>query len=94
MKRGGSNLDPPDWIKNKTAAINPSIKSNKYFQYDVTVTLNYKKIRKNPERITKIKPFINKYSWEGNNCLSEKDDWKKTEKNNSTIALNVLYVKK
>ena len=49
---------------------------------------------KNPERITKIKPFINKYKCEGINFPSEKDDWKKFEKNNVTIALNVLYAKK
>ena len=42
----------------------------------------------------KIKPFTNKYSWEGTNFSSEKDDWKKFEKNNVTIALNVLYAKK
>ena len=42
---------------------------------------------------TKIKTFINKYKWDGINFLSEKNDWKKTEKNSVTIALNVLYVK-
>ena len=46
------------------------------------------------QRITKIKPFINKYNWEGTIFPSEKDDWKKFEKNNVTIALNVLYAKK
>ena len=49
---------------------------------------------KNLQRITKIKPFINKYNWEGINFQSEKDDWKKIEKNNRTIALNVFYAKK
>ena len=34
-----------------------------------------KEMEKNPERITKIKLFINK--WEGINFLSKKDDWKK-----------------
>ena len=42
--------------------------------------LNYEKIKKDSQRITKIKPFINKYNWEGVNFLSEKDDWKKFEK--------------
>ena len=42
----------------------------------------------------KIKPFINKYKWEGLNFPSDKDDWKKFDKNNVTIALNVLYAKK
>ena len=44
--------------------------------------------------MSKIKPFINKYNWKGLNYLLGKDDWKKFEKNNPTIADNVLYVKK
>ena len=44
--------------------------------------------------MTNIKPFINKYNLEGINSPSEKDDWKKFEKNNVTIALSVLYAKK
>ena len=54
----------------------------------MTVGLNYEEIGKHAERITKIKPFINKYNWEGIHSPSEKDDWKKFEKNNVTIALN------
>ena len=42
----------------------------------------------------KIKSYINKYNWEGINFPSEKDDQKKTAKNNLTIALNVFYAKK
>ena len=41
-----------------------------------------------------MKPFTNKYNWEGINVSSEKDDWKKIEKNSVTIALNVLYARK
>ena len=41
-----------------------------------------------------MKPVINRYNSEGINLSSEKDDWKKYEKNNVTIALNVLYAKK
>ena len=90
---GGSYIDSPEWIKKKTInTINE--KDNKCFQYAVTVALNYEEIKKEPQRITKIKPFINKYHWEGINYSSEKDDWKKFEKNNVTIALNVLYAKK
>ena len=54
----------------------------------------WKNFKKDPQRITKIEPFINKYNWGGINFPSEKDDWKKFEKNNVTIALNVLYAKK
>ena len=55
---------------------------------------SWKKSGKNPERITKIKPFTNKYQWERINFPSEKDDWSKMEKNNVIVALNVLYAKK
>ena len=56
--RSGSYIDLPDWIKNQKAAINPiNKKDNKCFQYAVTVALNYEEIKKDPQRITKIKPF-------------------------------------
>ena len=50
--------------------------------------------KNDPQIVTKIKPFINKYNWEGINFQPEKDDWKKFEKNNVNIALNLLYAKK
>ena len=57
---GGSYIDSPDWIENKKATINPiNKKDNKYFQYAVTVELNYEEIKKDPQRITKTKPLIN-----------------------------------
>ena len=66
-------IDSLDWIKNKKATINPiNKKDNKSFQYAITVILNYEKIGKNPERITKIKLFINEYKWEGLSFPSEK----------------------
>ena len=47
-------------------------KKNKCFEYAVTVMLKHEEIGKHSERITKIKPFINKYNWEGINFPSEK----------------------
>ena len=92
--RGGSYIDSPDWIKNKKGTINPINKKNsKSFQYSATVALNHEEIAKNPQRITKTKPFVNKRNWKGINFPSEKDDWKKFEKNNTTIAINILYAK-
>ena len=64
------------------------------FLIRLTVALNCEEIKRDPQRTTKIKPFINKYNWEEINFTSGKDDWKKCEKNNLTIALNVLYAKK
>ena len=48
--------------------INPiNKKDNKCFQYAITVALNYDEIKKDLQRITTIKPFINKYNWKGIN---------------------------
>ena len=92
---GRSYIDSLGWIKCKKAPINPiNKKVNKCFQRAVTVALNHEVIKKDPQRITEIKAFTNKYNWEGINFPSEKDDWKKIEKTNVTMALNVLYAKK
>ena len=91
---GGSYIDSPNWIKNKNSTINPiNKKDNKCFQYAVTVGLNHEEIKKDRQRITKMNPFINKYHCEKTSFPSQKDDWKKFEKNNVTIALKVLYAK-
>ena len=59
------------------------------FSVLLTVALNYQNIKKDPQR---IKPFINQYDWKGINFPSQKEDWKKFESNNKSIALNILFV--
>ena len=87
-------INSPDRIKNKKATINPmNKKDNKCLQYAVTVALNYEEIKKDLQGIIKIKSFINKNNWKGINFPSEKNGWKKIEKDNVTTDLNVLYAK-
>ena len=82
LNRARSYLDSPDKIKNKKATTNSnSKKDHKYFQYAVTGVLNHDEIKKDLQRITKIKSFINKYNWEEVRFSLEKDGWKKFEKN-------------
>ena len=60
---GGLYKDSPDWIKNRKTTMNLiNKKDNKCFQYAVTVALSYEEIKKDPQKITKIKLFINKYN--------------------------------
>ena len=92
---GGSYIGSPDSIKSKKETIiSINKKYIKCFQYAVTIALNHEEIKKHPQRITKITPFINKYKPEGINFPSENNDWKKLEKNNVTITLSFLYAKK
>ena len=60
LSRGGSYIDPPEWLKNKKAAINPKNDDDKCFQYALTVALIYEQSKKDPQRILKINhSFIN-----------------------------------
>ena len=93
FRRPGLHILSPDWIKTKKATKNPKHKYDKCFQYAVTVALNYTEIKENPVKVSNIKPFINKYNWKGTHYPSKIDDWKMFEKNNPTIALNILYAK-
>ena len=93
FKRSGSNIASPDWIKKKKAIINPKNEDDKCFQYAAAVALNYEEIKWNPERVSNIIPFINRYNWEKINYPSKIDDWKNFEKNNLTVTLNISYTK-
>ena len=93
LSRGGSYIDSPKWLNNKKATINPpNKKDDKCFQYALTVALNYEKIKKDLQRISKIKPFIDQCNWNELDFPSNGKDWKKFESNNKSIALNILYV--
>ena len=56
LKRGGSYIDSPEWLKNKKATINPKNNDDNCFQHSLTVALDHKQIKSYPERISKIKP--------------------------------------
>ena len=79
--------------KRKKLTINPKNTNDNFLQYAATVALNYKKINWNPEKVSNIKPFINKYNWKGINQPSKINDWETFEQNNPTIALNILNIK-
>ena len=91
LRRGRSYIKSPEWIINKTVTINPTNKE-KYFQYSITVSLNHQNIENHLERISNIKPFIDNHNQEGTDFPTEIKDWKKFERNNKTIALNILSI--
>ena len=92
ISKGGSYKDSPKWLKNKKSTINPKNNDYKCFQYAITLALNYDKIGRNPQRISKMKPFIENYNWKDIDFPSIRKDWNKFELNNNNVALNILYV--
>ena len=92
LNRGESYIKSAKWLKDKKSTINPKNNDYKYFQYALTVALNHDKINKDPQRVSKIEPFINQCNWNDIDFPSTGKDWKKFELNNESIALNILYV--
>ena len=73
---GGSYIESAKWIKDKKLTINPKNNDYKCFQYAVTVALNHDKINKHPQRVSKIKPFIDQYNWNDIDFPSTSKYWK------------------
>ena len=93
LKRGSSYIESPKWLANKKAIINPkNTKCSACFAYSIIIALNHQNIKNHPERITNIIPFVDKYNWEDIDFPAGIKDWKKFEKNNEKIAVNILQV--
>ena len=63
ISKGGSYIDSPKWLKDKKSTITQKNNDHKCFQCAVTLALNLDKINNHPERISKMKHFIEQYNW-------------------------------
>ena len=81
-------------MKDKKSTINPKNNDDKCFQYAVTLALNLEKIKKDAQRVSTIKPFIEKYNWEDIefHLLAKIGKKLNVIMNNILYALNILYV--
>ena len=78
-----------EWLRSKKESI---INEDKCFQNALNDSIDYQSIKKSPQRISKLKPYINQYNWKNIKFPSGKEDWKRFEQNNKEIALNILSV--
>ena len=93
LKRGNSYIKSPEWIASKKAIINPKSKGDRCFEYSIIVALRHMEIKSHPERIQGSHHFFScDYNWQGIDFLAGIKEWKRFEKNNETIALNILQV--
>ena len=84
-----SELKSLGWLRGKKQTI---INGDVDFEDALDDALNHQTIEKDPQRISRLKPCINKYNWERIDFPAGPKQWIKFERNNKTIALNVLYV--
>ena len=82
-------LQSTEWLRCKKESIT---NEDNCFQNALNDALDYQRIKKDLQKISKLKPYINQYNWKGIKFPSDKEDWKKFEQNNKEIALNILFV--
>ena len=87
IRRAESYIISADWNVNKKATINPkNERDNKCFQWSIISGLNYNEIKeKELEKILKFKRVDTDFS-------SYQRDWEEFEQNNTSIALNMLFL--
>ena len=87
IRRTESYIMSPDWIINKKATINPkNEKDNKCCQWSIISGLNYNKVKK------KYLKKIENLKRVDLDLLSHERGWENFDQNNTSIALNVLFV--
>ena len=77
-------LNSLGWLRGKKEAI---INGDNDFQNSLDNALNYETIETHPERISKLKLYINKYNWEGIDFPVGSEEWQKFERNNKKLHL-------
>ena len=78
-----------EWLGSKKESIT---NEDNCFENALNDLLDYQRIKKDPQKISKLKRNINKYDWNGITFSSDKEDWKMIEQSNKEIALNILFV--
>ena len=93
LKRGSSYVKSPKWVSDKKATINPqNFEDNFCLAYSIIAALHHQDITNNPERITKLRPYINNYNWKNLYFPAGPNEYKKIECNNKDVAPNILSV--
>ena len=90
LRRGSSYVPIPDWLEAKKATINPKNKNDNFcFAYAAAIAIYHK----NLNRISnKLIEYVEKLDWNGIDFPASTPDYKRFEKNNEDIALDILYV--
>ena len=84
-----SELNSSEWLRATKKSI---INGDADFEDALDDALNYQNIETHPERISKLKLYINKYNREGIEFPVGPKDWIKFERNNKKIALKILFI--
>ena len=83
------------WLnKNQKATLNPKNNDEKCLQYAITFALKHESIIMDPQKMSKIKSFINKYEWKEINFPSGSKTEKQLKKRIQISFLIFCFLKK
>ena len=91
LTRGGSYIELPKWLKSKKAVINPQNKDEECFKWAVIAALHHEEIKKDHQRISRLRPYEKQYNWKGLEFPVSVKKIDKFEKNDPGIAVYVLF---
>ena len=91
LKRGSFYMKLPEWIEKKKAVINPKNEDEECFKWAVIAALHRKEIKKDHQRISRLRHYEDQYNWNGLEFPLTIQRIGKFERNNSGIAVNVLF---
>ena len=60
-----------EWLRTKKESIT---NEDNFFQTVLNDSLDYQRIKKDPQKISKLRPYINQYNWKGIKFPSDKED--------------------
>ena len=92
LKRGNSYIPSPTWLQFKKAIVIPKNKNDNYcFAYAITIAIYHNEIGKNLNRISnKLLDCTDKLNWNRIDFPASTPDYKRFQKLNEDIALNVI----
>ena len=65
LTRGSSYIELPGWIAAKKAVINPRNTDEECFKWAVIAALHHDEMNKNPQRISLLRQYEDRYNWQG-----------------------------
>ena len=94
LTRGGSYNELPKWLRSKKAVIKAQNKHEECFKWAVIGAFHHEEIKKDHQRISRLRPYEKQYNWEGLEFPVSIKKIDKFEKKNPGIAVNVLLSNK
>ena len=70
-------LHSSEWLRSKKES---TTNEDNCFQNALNDSLDYQKIKKDPQKISKLKPYINQYNWKDIEFSSDKETGKSLNK--------------